>query len=186
MIKSDYPDNLPISRKAYDGFVDRIRSILGKTFEGDFMVQALNDYLRGGDSYKWGLDFTYRLVFEFLRQDIDKAIERSRKARERAAMRRIRKAESVAVVEPCAADVAVSVAETVSGTVASEYHHKAAEAEVKTSRRVKRGAMSAVVSGCDGQSVNGADAGCRDSQSGLLSSTERRARRERTCISVGV
>ena len=106
MKKTDYPDNLPISRKAYDGFVGRIRAILGTTFEGDSMIHALNDYLKGDHSYRWGLDPACRLAFEFLRQEIDKAMERSRKARERAALRRSRKAESEALAEPVAEDVA--------------------------------------------------------------------------------
>lgn len=167
MKKSDYPDNLPLSHKAYDGFVGRIRAILGTTFEGDSMIQALNDYLKGDHSYRWGLDPVCKLAFEFLRQEIDKAMERSRKARERAALRRSRKAESEALAEP------------VAESVAAEPCDNGAE-----SRDVSR----AVMPDPDVRpTVDDTVSGCRDdAQSGLLRSTERSARRERTCISVGV
>lgn len=160
MKKSDYPDNLPVSRKAYDGFVGRIRAILGNTFEGDSMIHALDDYLKGDHSYKWGLDLVCKLAFEFLRQEIDRAIERSRRARERAALRRSRKAEC----------------EAAAGTVAAVEHDACEESREVT---------PAVGAGCKNQVT--VMEGCGDDgQSGLLSSTERRARRERTCISVGV
>ncbi len=175
MKKSDYPDNLPLSRKAYDGFVGRIRAILGTTFEGDSMIQALNDYLKGDHSYRWGLDPACRLAFEFLRQEIDRAIERSRKARERAALRRSRKAESEA-----AAVASADVAEPVAGTVDAVEHDACAE-----SRDAEREVTSAVGAGCKNQVAEMEGCG-DDAQSGLLRSTERSARRERTCISVGV
>lgn len=175
MKKSDYPDNLPMSRKAYDGFVGRIRAILGNTFEGDSMIHALDDYLKGDHSYKWGLDMACKLAFEFLRQEIDRAIERSRRARERAALRRSRKAECEA-----AAVVSADVAEPVAGTVAAVEHDACEE-----SRDAEREVTPAVGAGCKNQVVEMEGCG-DDSQSGLLSSTERRARRERTCISVGV
>lgn len=167
MKKSDYPDNLPISRKAYDGFVGRIRAILSTTFEGDSMIQALNDYLKGDHSYRWGLDPACRLAFEFLRQEIDKAMERSRKARERAALRRSRKAESEALAEPEAEDVA---------------------AELRDNGAESRDVSRAVMPDSEGRpTVDDTGSGCRDDgQSGLLRSTDRSARRERTCISVGV
>lgn len=167
MKKTDYPDNLPLSRKAYDGFVGRIRAILSTTFEGDSMIQALNDYLKGDHSYRWGLDPACRLAFEFLRQEIDKAMERSRKARERAALRRSRKAESEAV------------AESVTEGVAAEPRDNGAESQ---------DVMRKVMPDPEGRpTVDDTGSGCRDdAQSGLLRSTERSARRERTCISVGV
>lgn len=176
MKKSDYPDNLPMSRKAYDGFVGRIRAILGNTFEGDSMIHALDDYLKGDHSYKWGLDLVCKLAFEFLRQEIDRAIERSRRARERAALRRSRKAECEA-----AAVVSADVAEPVSGTVDAVEHDACEE-----SRDAEREVTSAVGAGCKNQPVEVVETCGDDGQSGLLSSTERRARRERTCISVGV
>lgn len=163
-----------MSRKAYDGFVGRIRAILGNTFEGDSMIHALDDYLKGDHSYKWGLDMACKLAFEFLRQEIDRAIERSRRARERAALRRSRKAECEA-----AAVVSADVAEPVAGTVDAVEHDACEESREVT---------SAVGAGCKNQPAEVVEMeGCGDDgQSGLLSSTERRARRERTCISVGV
>lgn len=129
------------------------------------MIQALNDYLKGDHSYRWGLDPACRLAFEFLRQEIDKAIERSRKARERAALRRSRKAESVA--------------ESVTEGVAAAPHDNGAESQ---------DVMRKVMPDTEGRpTVDDTGSGCRDDgQSGLLRSTDRSARRERTCISVGV
>ena len=94
-------------------------------------------------------------------------MERSRKARERAALRRSRKAESEALAEP------------VAESVAAEPCDNGAE-----SRDVSR----AVMPDPDVRpTVDDTVSGCRDdAQSGLLRSTERSARRERTCISVGV
>lgn len=160
-----------MSRKAYDGFVGRIRAILGNTFEGDSMIHALDDYLKGDHSYKWGLDLVCKLAFEFLRQEIDRAIERSRRARERAALRRSRKAECEATTV-----VSADVAESVAGTVDPVEHDACEESREVT---------PAVGAGCKNQVAEMEGCG-DDGQSGLLSSTERRARRERTCISVGV
>ena len=88
-------------------------------------------------------------------------MERSRKARERAALRRSRKAESEALAEPVAEDVA---------------------AEPRDNGAESRDVSRAVMSDSEGRpTVDDTGSGCRaDAQSGLLRSTERSARRERT------
>ena len=89
MKKSAVTSRLPISRKAYKGFVDCIQSLLGESAGAASLITALDLYLSGDSRYADGLDASLRLAFEFLRQDVDKAVERSRKARERAAQRKL-------------------------------------------------------------------------------------------------
>lgn len=88
MKKSAVTSRLPISRKAYKGFVDRIKSLLGESDGAASLIAALDLYLGDDSRYAEGLDASLRLAFEFLRQEVDKAVERSRKARERAAQRK--------------------------------------------------------------------------------------------------
>ena len=96
MKKSVYPAQLPVSRKAYKGFVNRINTVLGNSETASAMVHALDLYLEGGKDYAAGLDAQSRMAFEFLRQEIDIAVERSRKARARAALRRRQHTEATA------------------------------------------------------------------------------------------
>lgn len=81
---------LPISKKAYECFVERIRSVSAK-FIGDPapFIRILDQYLAGEREYLY-MSATYemRIAFEMLRPEIDRAIERSRRARERALARR--------------------------------------------------------------------------------------------------
>lgn len=51
-------------------------------------MAALDLYLKGDKRYATGLDASLQLAFAFLRQDVDMAMERSRKARQRVAMRK--------------------------------------------------------------------------------------------------
>lgn len=80
----------PISAKAYNRFVDRIHSLLGLTDDAAAMVGALDAYLDGTPVERLGLESrpALSLAFAFLRQEVDIAMARSRKARERAALRR--------------------------------------------------------------------------------------------------
>lgn len=80
--------NLPVSRKAYKGFIERICAILGDSEKSHALTDALSRYLQGDERYADALDYTLRLAFAFLRQDVDKAIARSSKARQRAALRK--------------------------------------------------------------------------------------------------
>lgn len=81
---------LPISKKAYECFVERIKSVSAK-FIGDPapFIRILDQYLAGEREYLY-MSATYemRIAFEMLRPEIDRAIERSRRARERALARR--------------------------------------------------------------------------------------------------
>ncbi|MCM1051371.1 MAG: hypothetical protein NC349_05360 [Paenibacillus sp.] len=79
----------PISRKAMAGFISRIDNALEAPALRDSMKHALNLYLDGeAGSARASLPSELSTAFEFLRQEVDKAIERSRKARMRARMRR--------------------------------------------------------------------------------------------------
>lgn len=80
---------LPISRKAYDRFVARIKDVYsGYILDPTPMLEALDDYLAGNKGAHFRLPALAYLAFLVLRQDIDAAIERSRAARERARKRR--------------------------------------------------------------------------------------------------
>lgn len=82
-------NNLPVSQKAYQSFIDRINAIVKKAQQRRMMLDALDRYLHGDNSnYNSDLDATCAMAFEFLRADIDAAIRRSAAARSRASMRR--------------------------------------------------------------------------------------------------
>lgn len=86
---SNYPANLPISKKAYLGFVARIEAI----FKSDkatsaLMRDALDCYLSGDTDAIDFLPSSLRHAFAFLCQEVDCAINRSARARERAALRK--------------------------------------------------------------------------------------------------
>lgn len=79
----------PISRKAMAGFISRIDNAIEDSGLRDTMKNALHMYLDGNaEEARMALPAQLRTAFEFLRQEIDKAIERSSKARLRARMRR--------------------------------------------------------------------------------------------------
>ncbi len=79
----------PVSIKAYNSFVDRILAVMPDTVKAKTMINALDRYLAGDHSaYKATLDANMCMAFEMLRFEIDKAIERSARARARAQVRR--------------------------------------------------------------------------------------------------
>lgn len=83
------PANLPISKKAYSGFIARIEEI----FKSDkatsaLMRDALDCYLSGDTEAIDFLPPSLRYAFAFLCQEVDCAITRSARARERAALRK--------------------------------------------------------------------------------------------------
>lgn len=83
---------LPISAKAYARFIARIESALSTSPAGiSAMRHAFDLYLSGDTSAAEALPADLKTAFRFLRHEIDIAIERSRRARERA---RIRRAQS--------------------------------------------------------------------------------------------
>lgn len=80
---------LPISRNAYKRFVGRIRQVyLPDAVSADAMIAALDAYLAGGPDAVSLSDRSMLTAFAFLRQEVDVAIERSRRARERARLRK--------------------------------------------------------------------------------------------------
>lgn len=91
---SYYVNNCPVSDNAYFAFAKRIMAVVhGPNCE--LMLQTLNKYLEGDRlAYADDLDEHLRRTFEMLRFDIDKAIERSARARAIAKKRaRTKKAE---------------------------------------------------------------------------------------------
>lgn len=76
---------LPVSKKAYRSFVDRINDVLGHGSDNaSRMLKALDAYLEGNPEPASRLNAACRLAFGFLRHDIDCAMARSNRARERA------------------------------------------------------------------------------------------------------
>lgn len=82
-----YWSSLPVSRKAYEGFVARINDVMGTSRKAQMMIDAMDRYLAGDSDCTSKLDSGCRMAFEFLRQDIDVAMLRSKRARERALAR---------------------------------------------------------------------------------------------------
>lgn len=86
---SKYPANLPISRNAYKRFINRIISVFADDPSGmSEMITAFDSYLTDPASPINFINPSMRAAFSFLRQDIDVAIERSRRARQRALARK--------------------------------------------------------------------------------------------------
>lgn len=116
-----YPSGLSISRNAYKRFVDRILKVyLPDAESADVMISALDAYLSGGLDAVSITDASMLTAFAFLRQEIDVAIERSRRARERArirkntweeAQRQTRNVQPVATCEESPVAVEVTTAE---------------------------------------------------------------------------
>ncbi|MCM1051166.1 MAG: hypothetical protein NC349_04325 [Paenibacillus sp.] len=91
---------IPISRKAYIRFVQRIRLVYADNpAKASDIERSLELYLSRDTDYALYLaDPADQRGFEFLRQEIDIAIERSAKARERARLRKERNASTPAPV----------------------------------------------------------------------------------------
>ena len=115
---------LPISKKAYLRLVARI----DKAFEfyhkesvpNAVMIAALNRYLIGDVEVIEQLPPALFIAFQFVMQDADMAMERSRKARERARLRREARqaraaeaADAIAPAESSDSDETVGTDETV-------------------------------------------------------------------------
>lgn len=83
---------LPISRKAYEGFRERIRTV-SKAFGFDaaVMLTILDQYLDGDKNAGASAPMPINMAFQMLRFEIDRAITRSARARENARLRRERR-----------------------------------------------------------------------------------------------
>lgn len=158
----------PVSRKAYSGFVARIHSVLGDTPRATALVKALDRYLGGESDAVDGLDDASAMAFAFLRQDVDAAIERSRRARERAAKRKASAAAPSADAESGKDDAVF-----VPPMTRRERRALARERGVRSTRWDHLNKRPGLPRGSE----------CH---SGVLSRTERSARREETRISVDV
>lgn len=81
---------MPISVKAYNTFIYRINTLFGPTREAARMTEAVDLYLQGTPFDMLPLHDTPSLAmaFNMLRQEIDRAMTRSLKARQRAAARK--------------------------------------------------------------------------------------------------
>lgn len=73
----------PVSKNAYNSFIDRISRVMPDDASRTIMVIALDCYLAGDQGFASALNDGMRMVFEMLRFDVDKAIERSARARAR-------------------------------------------------------------------------------------------------------
>ncbi len=99
-MKPTIPRDLPVSKKFYTRLSDNIRSAIecvswtGRTASYYETMEAINIYLIHRIEPAGDISTDSLLIFYLLRPDIDKAVERSRKARESAARRR-RAKESV-------------------------------------------------------------------------------------------
>ena len=99
--KVSYPPSLPISRKAYRRFIDRIHEVYSAELPvARLMVSVLDVYLLG-DRHLAGAMLEgsdHKHAFSFLCQDVDMAIERSRRARQQALARRLARQQAEAIV----------------------------------------------------------------------------------------
>lgn len=96
--KVSYPPSLPISRKAYRRFIDRIHQVYSAELPvARLMVSVLDVYLLG-DRHLAGAMLEgsdHKHAFSFLCQDVDMAIERSRRARQQALARRLARQQTL-------------------------------------------------------------------------------------------
>lgn len=84
---------LPVSKKAYNRFIERINIVITDIGKRAAMAKALDTYLTGNRTdYAAPLSPECAMVFEMLRFEIDQAITRSERARARALAR---KAQSI-------------------------------------------------------------------------------------------
>lgn len=108
--KVSYPPSLPISRKAYRRFIDRIHEVYSAELPvARLMVSVLDVYLLG-DRHLAGAMLEgsdHKHAFSFLCQDVDMAIERSRRARQQALARRLARQQAEAIV-PTASTPAIT------------------------------------------------------------------------------
>lgn len=95
---------LPISKKAYDCFVERIIAVCTKHIgDPSSVLEVFDKYLAGERENLYLIEryfylkgaYSTRIAFEMLRPEIDRAIERSQRARERALARKKKKETAV-------------------------------------------------------------------------------------------
>lgn len=102
-MKKHAPKNqLPVSKKFYTCITDRVRGSLNLIGRGDAVAETMaciDRYMADGTVPPTDTDPAVALTFALLRAEIDKAVERSRRARSRAA---VKSCASVPVNAPAA------------------------------------------------------------------------------------
>ncbi len=94
MKKTSNPEEnaILISKKAYNGFVTRIRETLGAVYQNpesiDTAISLFDNYVKGEISDLDSTDTLVKVALMVLKSEIDKAMRRSSAARERARLRR--------------------------------------------------------------------------------------------------
>lgn len=81
---------LPVSKKFYTGITGRVSESLSLIGRGDAVAETMaciDRYMADGTVPPTGADPAVALTFALLRAEIDKAVERSRRARSRAAVK---------------------------------------------------------------------------------------------------
>lgn len=81
---------LPVSKKFYTCITDRVRGSLNLIGRGDAVAETMvciDRYMADGTVPPTDTDPAVALTFALLRAEIDKAVERSRRARSRAAVK---------------------------------------------------------------------------------------------------
>lgn len=97
---------LPVSKKFYTCITDRVRGSLNLIGRGDAVAETMaciDRYIADGTVPPTDTDPAVALTFALLRAEIDKAVERSRRARSRAA---VKSSASVPVNAPAAGQTA--------------------------------------------------------------------------------
>lgn len=86
---------LPISKRFFDDIVDRILEVSAVILQDWVLYKNLMNvfkaYLEGVEPERATDDKIVMALFEMVRRDVDKALERSRRARQRAAERKARR-----------------------------------------------------------------------------------------------
>ena len=86
--------NLRISQKAYDRFRERIKYVCNLfALDSHYLLWLMEEYLNGYTHLKSGGGLVTDFAFQLLRDELDRAMTRSRRAREQARIRRERKAQ---------------------------------------------------------------------------------------------
>ena len=129
----------PVSKNFYTSVTDRVReslSLIGRMDAGEETMACIDRYMADGTVPSVGTDAAILLTFSLLRTEIDKALQRSRRARQRAA-------DNKAAVDrqftELAAILATSATENQLGTVTESHEEDEEPASfVPRNRRERR------------------------------------------------
>lgn len=130
--KVSYPPSLPISRKAYRRFIDRIHQVYSAELPvARLMVSVLDVYLLGDRNLAGAMleGSDHKHAFSFLCQDVDMAIERSRRARQQALARRLARQQAEAITPSTSAPSVPSASSDNNDNISEELHSDLTKAE---------------------------------------------------------